>query len=155
MKILVFSDSHGMTADMCDVALRLQPDVIFHLGDYVEDAHALRQLLPETTVYTVRGNGDMWGGEPLTLDLTLDGVHIFACHGHTYRVKLEIDSLVNTGLCAGAKLVLFGHTHQPCWDHFEDMIVLNPGSIGFKGSYAVIETRGGDFHFALKRVGDD
>ena len=155
MKILVFSDSHGMTAAMCEAALQHKPDVCLHLGDYADDADELRVLMPDVPVYAVRGNGDYSSQEPIRQELTFSGVKIFMTHGHTYRVKMDPSGLINTAMYADAKLLLYGHTHVPMWEAVGDMIVLNPGSIGYKGTYAVLEAENGTLRFALKRSGEE
>jgi len=155
MKILVFSDSHGMTSAMCEAALLHKPDVCIHLGDYADDADELRMLFPGVPVYSVRGNGDFGSHEPVCRELTLGGVKIFLTHGHTYRVKMDPSGLINTAMYADAQLLLYGHTHIPMWEAVENMIVLNPGSIGYKGTYAVLEAENGKLRFALKRAGEE
>ena len=155
MKILVFSDSHGMTSAMCDALLRHEPDAVLHLGDYTDDVQALRDFAPQIPVYAVRGNGDYGSQEPLTMELTLGGVKMFMTHGHTYRVKMDPSGLINTAMYAGADLLLYGHTHIPCWDAYGEMIALNPGSIGYKGTYAVLEAENGKLRFVLKRSDED
>ena len=76
-------------------------------------------------------------------------------HGHTYRVKMDPTGLINTALYAEAKLLLYGHTHIPTWDAVGEMIVLNPGSIGYKGTYAQLEVENGKLRFSLKKAGED
>jgi len=154
MKILVFSDSHGMTASMCDAVMFHHPDAVLHLGDHSDDTVELRMLFPETPIYAVRGNGDYGASEPLTMELVFEDVKIFMTHGHTYRVKLDPSGLINSALCSGAKMLLYGHTHVPMWDVADDMIILNPGSVGYGGTYAVLDAKRGELRFSLKRVGE-
>ena len=140
MKLIVFSDSHGLVAPMREIILRKKPDAVAHLGDYARDAEALRDLFP--ALISVCGNCD-WGGDaPLRAEFELGGVRVFACHGHRYGVKTDLDALCNAGYFAGAGLVLFGHTHVPMQERIGEMLVLNPGSA--RRSYAEIELEGGE-----------
>ena len=76
-------------------------------------------------------------------------------HGHLYRVKYDTAGLANAGLYRGADIVLFGHTHVPFWDSINGMTLLNPGSIGYGGTYALLEVDDGKLRFSIKRSGED
>ena len=43
MKILVLSDSHSALRFMRDAIRIIKPDAVIHLGDYYDDAQALRE----------------------------------------------------------------------------------------------------------------
>ena len=68
---------------------------------------------------------------------------------------MDPSGLINAAMYADAQLLLYGHTHIPMWEAVENMIVLNPGSIGYKGTYAVLEAENGKLRFALKRAGEE
>ena len=129
MKLLVFSDSHGATAPMLRLVRSREPDVLVHLGDYTRDALALRAAFPETPLRLVRGNCDFADAStPEREQFELEGVPVFACHGHRYGVKTSLEALLNAGYFSGARLLLFGHTHVPLCETVEGMLLLNPGS---------------------------
>ena len=153
MKILVFSDSHGDTEPMRRLIRRHSPDAVLHLGDHAADAEEIRLDFPETVFWTVRGNCDLASGVPLREELSLEGVHIFMTHGHAYQVKYGMDSFLNTALCSGAALALYGHTHVPDSQFIEGMWAINPGSIRYGGTYCLIEAEKGKFTFSLLRDG--
>ncbi len=140
---------------MCNAALKYRPDVVLHLGDFAPDVEKVRLLLPDARYWCVCGNCDLaLFGVPDREELVLGGVRIFMTHGHLYRVKYETAGLINAGLCVGANLVLFGHTHVPGWEIVEGMTVLNPGSVGYGGTYALLEAEAGKFQFSLKRLNE-
>lgn len=128
-KLLVLSDTHGHRANISAVLGRaLDIDIIIHLGDYSRDARYIRNNTKHT-VYSLRGNCDFSEGED-ELELTIEGVHILALHGHKQSVKT---SLLRLGLYAQEKqadLALFGHTHIPVERRFHSVRLYNPGSLG-------------------------
>ena len=87
--------------------LRERPDALLHLGDGAGD---LPRDCPGTAV---RGNCDLASSAADKITLDLGGVKAFITHGHLYRVKYSVDSLVYAAMEAGASLALYGHTHIP------------------------------------------
>ncbi|MCI6646575.1 MAG: YfcE family phosphodiesterase [Oscillospiraceae bacterium] len=145
MKIAVFSDTHKHIGDAARVIDREQPDLVIHLGDHIRDAYALAGQFPHTPMECVPGNCDYAPAEPETKLLTLCGVRVMITHGHNYRVKYEMDSLLNAAYFQGADMVLFGHTHRPVNDRVEGLYVVNPGTAGMGSSptWALIELEPG------------
>lgn len=141
MKAAVFSDSHGQTLLMEEAIRRTRPDVIIHLGDHDRDAMELRRLFPEIPLYSVCGNCDLMPMSPARETVQLGPVKAFLTHGHLFSVKFgSVDSLVYAALEQGARLALFGHTHEPYNQQIGGVHVLNPGTAG-KGrrpTYAMI-----------------
>jgi len=128
MNILVFSDSHGETALMADMVRKVSPDCIVHLGDYDKDAKALRTRFPDIPLHMVRGNCDVLSSASDLEEIILAEKKVILTHGHPYHVKENYQALTNMGHCAGADLLLFGHTHIPYYEQVGNMHVLNPGS---------------------------
>jgi putative phosphoesterase len=159
MKIVVFSDSHGMCDYMISEASKLKKsitiDYIIHLGDLVRDAEFLQKNFPEIPVLYVYGNCDF------TLDikeqekkLKLGEKKFFILHGHTQRVKFSLASLENIAVQKDYDVILYGHTHTPDKKYVKNKngagtYIINPGSItdnrdGSKRSYCVIDIAGDD-----------
>ena len=130
MKIIVFSDSHRDLDHMRQVVEREQPDTVIHLGDHERDAEILRTEFPHIPLYTVCGNCDLAPSSPLTDVVPLGPVKAFITHGHAYNVNWSVDRLVYAAQEAGAKLALFGHTHEPMNVEIGGVQVLNPGTAG-------------------------
>lgn len=150
-RILVMSDTHGNKVNI-EKALRKFGDVdcIIHLGDYTRDAEYIRSLT-DKKVYSIKGNCDISGARREMLIHT-EGKSILALHGHQQGVK---SSLLQLGLYAaerGADLVLFGHTHIPIEEQYENIILYNPGSLGEprgrKPSLGVVTIDGGEIRIA-------
>lgn len=125
---VVISDSHGNRRifDKIDAQLK-ECDIIFHLGDVVEDAYFLQNRYGKKVIY-VLGNcdGDTSGDYRL---VEIEGVKVFLTHGHTYRVKSTLNELYAETLAKGASVCLFGHTHEKCVEDFGNAKLINPGSV--------------------------
>ena len=173
MKILIASDIHG-SAKYCEQLLsafhRNKPDRLLLLGDLLY--HGPRNALPadydtkqtidilnslKNIITAVRGNCDA-EVDQMVLDfpimneyelIQVDGVKIFATHGHHFHPQapppfVEMDVL------------LTGHTHVPEIREINGFIYVNPGSIsipkgGSDHSYAVLE----EGRMTLHRLSDD
>ena len=146
MKIIVVSDSHcerGMLLSLAEeITVRGDIDAIIHLGDVESDAKWLHERLNKP-VYSVPGNCDFNLHDPAERVITLEGVDMLLCHGHTLRVKYTLDSLVYRAEELGVKLALFGHTHLRCLRYEGRALLLNPGALA-DGCYALLEIKDGN-----------
>jgi len=148
MKILVLSDSHCALSVMRHAISVLRPDTIIHLGDHYDDGETIAQENPHLRVHQVAGNCDRFRclpGTPELLCYEIGGVRIFMAHGHNHGVKSSPYRLIRNARELGAKIALFGHTHQPvCFQEEDGIWVLNPGTCGsFGGSVGLIEVNNG------------
>ena len=133
MKICVFSDSHGVSDNMLHAVYVDEPDALIFLGDGERDLKPIRRRYPALPVHAVCGNCDVGFSVPDKLVLTLEGVRIFAVHGHRHDVKydLSLDYLLRSARAEQADVILFGHTHAPYLETREGILLLNPGACGF------------------------
>ncbi len=145
MKIAVFSDTHRKTSGMLRAIELEQPDLVFHLGDNERDAESIARKYPAQAMLVVCGNCDHTPVNPETREVTLEGVKILATHGHRYRVKYELEPLLNLAHFSGAQVALFGHSHRAVCERFGKIWLVNPGTsgLGETPTYAVIEVRDG------------
>lgn len=144
MRIVCFSDTHRNMGAAIDAVLSLKEvDVIIHLGDNVSDAEEIRTVFPDIKMISVRGNNDYESYVPDFLTVELGGKKFFLTHGHMYGVKSSLCNLANKVLASGADVGLFGHTHKPYDDYFENTHLINPGKSAFnylgEATCAVIE----------------
>lgn len=145
MKILVLSDSHSSLSFMRRCIDSVNPDCIIHLGDYFDDAGAMKEEYPHIPLLQVPGNCDCYRcppGYPEILTQCLGGVNLYLTHGHRHRVKQYLGLLLRDARASRADAVLYGHTHIPdCHQEEDGLWVLNPGSCGYYGGSAgLIET---------------
>ncbi len=164
MKLLIASDLHGSSSCIKKLFERAdieKVDKIFLLGDLLY--HGPRNGLPveydtkvamdlynerADMITSVRGNCDSEvdlmvlkiSMEAPHMILSLDGINIFATHGHYY----------NTGHLPPMEsidILLHGHTHIPvCEEIAEGKYYMNPGSVsipkgGSEHSYMIYENR--------------
>lgn len=141
MRILVVSDTHGRE-DNLRRAVLAQPkaEAVIHLGDGEEETGRVKRAFPEKMFLQVRGNCD-WGSElPQTAVFEADGVKIFYTHGHLYGVKSSLYNAVCAARENGARVLLYGHTHQALTDYEDGLYIMNPGSLGgYKASYGILD----------------
>ncbi|WP_187389187.1 metallophosphoesterase family protein [Acetobacterium wieringae] len=131
MKIGVMSDSHGNLKAVKEAVEEMGPvDVIIHLGDYVEDALYLRTIT-NAPVHILKGNLDSFADQgSMSLETTLGGFRVFACHGHKHGVKNDLHHLYYAGLEKSAQVILYGHTHHAYIEDDGQVLLMNPGSVG-------------------------
>jgi len=147
------SDSHGNKNALQKATKLESPELILHLGDHDRDCGVIEWKFPEIPLRMVRGNCDR-SSSGLDIDeFTLGGKRFFMTHGHLYSVKTGYTSIINTAACRGADVLLFGHTHVPHYSIFENIHIINPGSIGMGAkTYAVLEFKNGKVVCEMKKV---
>ena len=134
MQFLIFSDSHGNYRPMAEV-IRRHPEVrtVLFLGDGLADLEQLYPLFPQHTFRAVRGNMDFLAREAEDLSLfSLFSCRVLMMHGHTHGVKGGVGGALCEAKRQGARVLLYGHTHQPENRYLpeEEIYLFNPGSIG-------------------------
>ena len=131
MRTAIFSDTHGNTAKMIKKVQEISPELIIHLGDYERDTLILKEKFPDIPIYNVRGNCDITGESPLQQVVDIGPVKALLTHGHLYDVKWgNLQRLAYAAMEAGARIALFGHTHQPCYEDYGNIKLINPGTAG-------------------------
>ena len=136
MKILVFSDSHGVILPMRSAIRKEMPDAVIFLGDVLDDIDRINMLDKGFALYSVKGNNDIFSSAPSKAVITLDEHKIFATHGHLYR---NIDSLAKAAEKNNCDICLFGHTHTPLMTKQGGITIMNPGSIRDSRTFGIIE----------------
>ncbi|MDQ0220142.1 metallophosphoesterase [Peribacillus cavernae] len=127
MKVLIMSDSHGLTHEINLIKERHRDEVeaMIHCGD---------SELPMTTTemegfLAVRGNCDYDKTYPDERFEEINGLRFFITHGHLYNVKMTLMNLGYKSEESNAKIVCFGHSHIAGSELVDDKIFINPGSI--------------------------
>ena len=151
MRILVFSDTHGMIDNCISTVERIKDvDMITHAGDVSADAEDLQSVFPDIPVRFVSGNCEM-PRAPIDIEFDAGGKKFFVTHGHAYSVKSdrEYRQLTLHAREIGADIAIFGHTHSPLCDNKGDLILLNPGSVRYGRTYGVVEIEDGKMRAAV------
>ncbi|AZT90940.1 metallophosphoesterase [Caldicellulosiruptor changbaiensis] len=145
MKILVISDTHGITYDAERIVKKYEKNIVLcvHLGDLVKDAVYLQNKFPNLKFEIVRGNNDFTRDFPSEKIIEVGNKKILITHGHMYSVKSTYDLIVNHAKSFKVDAVFFGHTHQQEEFYSDNVLFLNPGSIALSRdgsrSYAIAE----------------
>ena len=144
MKFLVFSDSHGQTANMTKIVERDRGeiDAVLHLGDGAKEVLSLRSRYPDLPFYAVLGNCDGFDyqdyGIRQELLLPVGDRKIFLCHGDRFFVQYGHDTLLRYAKQAGADAALYGHLHIASERYYpadetqpqdKPLLICSPGSI--------------------------
>ena len=92
----------------------------------------------------VQGNNDFEYSLPQSDVLDFNGFRFFLCHGHRYALHDGFYALAGAARNMKAETALFGHTHIPCNKKHNNILLINPGSVGRPRSrsgptFAVIE----------------
>lgn len=150
MKLLVISDTHGDISKAYDIIKSINSliDGIIHCGDIVEDALAIKRRFPDIPMYNVRGNCDYGSSVENEVLLNIGGKKIFVTHGDLYSVEWNTDRLCYKGAEKNADACIYGHTHVPDVEYYNDMVIMNPGSLtrprgGSKPSYGILKIEDG------------
>ena len=139
MRILVFSDSHGSTKCIRDALFyHKEASAVIHLGDGERDLRSFDDLLEGKQVIQVCGNCDFASLLPVNELITLASTRIFCTHGHTELVKHGTGAFIAKAKNLGARIALYGHTHQSVTDYVDGLHIMNPGSIR-SGEYGAID----------------
>lgn len=162
MKILVLSDTHGYLERARHVLARIGDcmEMVFHLGDYDEDAKALAREFPQLPFHYVKGNNDFSPDTPAKKLLRVGGKALLLTHGHKQRVHWNPGTIGYWAEEQGADVVLFGHTHIPLWDDSGRVALFNPGSLslprdGGKPTFGILSLENGRAEGAIMEYRDE
>ncbi len=152
MKLLIISDVHGNTDALYSVISKETPDTVIFCGDGVREVEDTSRQFPKCAFVSVAGNCDRLSDAPVSLSLQYGKASIFVTHGHKYMAKMGDSLLLAAAKRCGANILLYGHTHTPVCKVKDGIQVLNPGSLGYGGSYGVINTSADGFECELCRL---
>lgn len=153
MRMAVVSDSHGNAAAV-EQMLQKEPkaSVVIHLGDGASEALRLKEQYPSRQWHIVRGNCDFREDVPEKEVVTLGGKHFYLTHGHAEGVKWGMLNLSLAARSREADAALYGHTHIADTTYEGGVLLLNPGSIGKNGQYAIITVENGVIRSEMCRL---
>ncbi|WP_027409508.1 metallophosphoesterase family protein [Anoxybacteroides tepidamans] len=127
MKVLIVSDSHGLTKELMEIKKRHahEVDALIHCGD----SELPSGCVELASFLYVRGNCDVDSSFPKERIEDISGVRFFITHGHLYNVKMTLMNLYYRAQEVGAKVVCFGHSHLALAEMIDGILFINPGSI--------------------------
>lgn len=156
MRILIVSDTHGKNGNLEKVLKLTIPDLLIHLGD-LEGSEGYIETIAPCPVEMVSGNNDFFTALDREKIITLGKYKTLITHGHYYAVGRDHVRLAEAAKEMGCQIVMYGHTHRPEVTYYDDMIVVNPGSISHprqdnrRPSYVMgVIDRRGNINFAIE-----
>lgn len=152
-RLVVFSDTHG-NIEGIQTAMDAVDNVsgIVHLGDGVMDGKRVadEKGLP---FWGVCGNEDYGDDSPESLLIRSDHWPIMLIHGHQWEINpyqsrqewdANMEQMADIANKAGARCLLFGHTHRSYYEEKERVLLCNPGHLYIGAvedhSFAIVET---------------
>lgn len=154
--IVVVSDTHGYRQGLeALLPVFAENDRIIHLGDTSGDGGYIRKLFPDKTT-VINGNCDFPSLGDDEAVISVEGVKIFACHGHRYSVKTTLSRLAKKAKDEDCKIALYGHTHLAREDEMDGVTLLNPGCGTRYGarSYLYLVVNGQNFTYKIVPIQD-
>ncbi len=153
-KITVISDSHGnrKALDGLD-RIFAASDYIIHLGDTSADGNYIAKKHAGKTI-VINGNCEVFPLGEKEKILEIEGVKIFACHGHMYSVKTTLTRLAQKAKEENCTIALYGHTHEARESDVDGVTLINPGTLSryAEKSYAYIVIDGGKLIHKTVRI---
>lgn len=135
MPILITSDIHGNTKNL-NKLLKKHPNIKTHLN--AGDSQLSLDYLKANNIISVLGNTDA----DFNLDkyqlLLINHKKILLVHGHEFNVKQSLINLSEFAKKLKADIVIFGHTHIPFNKTINNILYINPGSLGFDNTYVIL-----------------
>ena len=138
MYLVVISDSHGRNEVFAQLR-EMYPTAsgYLHCGDSECPAAELDGFV------SIQGNNDLYYDYPKQVILNFDGIRVLLIHGHQYPMYSVTEKLIYKAKEENCQLVLYGHTHAFKVTRFENIVLVNPGSIyynrdGSEPSYAIV-----------------
>ena len=157
MTVLIVSDTHRRHQFLEKQIERMDRiDLMIHLGDVEGAADYIRGLV-DCPVEIVAGNNDFYDDLPREQEITIGKYKVLLTHGHYLGVNFTRNDIIRYARSLGDDIVMFGHTHKPVIAYDDDVIALNPGSIGYprqdnkRPSCIVMELdKEGEAHFQIQ-----
>ena len=145
MKVLILSDSHGLTEELTVIKERHRDEVqaMIHCGD-----SELSHSDPHMEGYlAVQGNCDYDAAYPEHRIEEVGATRFLVTHGHLYNIKMTLTNLLYKSEETEAQVICFGHSHLPGSEMIEGRLFINPGSIHLprgrkEPSYCLLEIEG-------------
>ncbi|MBE5813684.1 MAG: YfcE family phosphodiesterase [Clostridiales bacterium] len=136
-RIVAFSDSHG-AREQLERAIEQayaagRVDELLFLGDGVREWEQVTGHLPyqypQAACRHVLGNNDFGclGQEDILFEV--NGVRIYACHGHWVGVKTSLTRLMFKAMQGQASVAFYGHTHVAAIEEANGITTVCPGSV--------------------------
>ncbi|UOR12121.1 metallophosphoesterase family protein [Halobacillus amylolyticus] len=141
-KVLIISDTHGLTDEVIKIKKRHQHEVNakIHCGDSELGYHS--EELKD--FFYAKGNCDFEVEMENEQVVKVGGLTILVVHGHLHQIKSTLTPLSYRADEVGAQVACFGHSHMAGAERVNEKLFINPGSARLprdreEPTYAVLE----------------
>lgn len=153
MRIGIVSDTHRFTSSIDKVIpLLMDCDLIVHAGDNIDDSYYIGAMT-DISVVAVKGNCDSYLEPGNDEEVFIaDNKKILVCHGHNYGIKYNLTELLDRALQKNIDIVIFGHSHIPCYQEMKGVVFINPGSVslprsGSKAGFGLLDIEDNEINY--------
>jgi putative phosphoesterase len=167
MRIAVFADTHGNKNAIRDTIINSAFEGIIHLGDGVGDGYAVSEEFG-IPFYGVAGNEDYGVHFPEKHLLRVYSWTLLLIHGHQWDInsyhaeeiwEKHFSDMARMARNENARVLLFGHTHEPLLKEREGILFCNPGNQYIGSSkpltFAIMDAAGDALHISIVERSDD
>lgn len=150
-KVLIVSDSHGLTEELNELKRRHETvETFIHCGDseLSKNDEAVDRFV------VVRGNCDYESQFKNDEIIDVHGTTFLVTHGHLYNVKSTLMNLKYKAEEVDAHIVCFGHSHLLGVEKIGDQLFINPGSLRLprgrrERTYVVLDFKEHEVYFQV------
>ncbi|MFY4774680.1 metallophosphoesterase [Metabacillus sp. RGM 3146] len=142
MKVLIMSDSHGLTDEVAEICRRHKEEVsaVIHCGD--SELAANDPVIQDMLI--VKGNCDYDARLPEEIIHDAGGYRFLIVHGHLHSIKTTLMNVKYRADEENASIICFGHSHIAGAELVDGKLYINPGSIRLPRlrnvkTYAILE----------------
>lgn len=150
MKMIILSDTHHDVASIEKLLPVINScDCLVHLGDCNDDIKRLGERIKVKEIIKVKGNCDFIEMKNHCEEIReIEGIKMLFTHGHRFRVKDDLLSLMYYAQENECKYVFYGHTHEPKCEERYGIQFINPGTLSstsnwYGQSYCMVEIENG------------
>lgn len=143
-RIAIVSDTHCKgVVNLANILSKMDLDLLIFLGDIFIDGEILENKTWLKTI-NILGNNDYSLENSIASEqmLEINGRNIFACHGHNYKVKANLNYLSYRAEELNADICLFGHSHIYTNEKINGIYYFNPGSPSYPRSFDGLKSFG-------------
>ena len=158
-RIMVVSDTHRQHTNL-KKALKKEGliDMLIHLGDAEGEEDYIRELAG-CEVKMIAGNNDYFSQLRREAVIKIGRYNVLLTHGHSYYVSVGLEYIKEEAIGRSMDIVMFGHTHRPVIEIYDEVTLINPGSLSYprqndkKPTYIMMEIDSDEnVNYTLKHV---
>lgn len=150
--ILAVSDTHGAYNRLYNLVQDVECDAVIFCGDGIREARAIQSICDTKRFYCVKGNCDFVFDESGIIKPIICGKNIYITHGCEVPRQNANIHIASAAKACGCDTAFFGHTHKAECCSIDGVLTINPGSLGYNGTYAVAIIKDGKIECDIRSI---